>query len=454
MDHIGVVGLSWRQGGPAHLERFRREGADRAAVLRELARALEAPEVVHLSTCNRVEVAFAVREGETVGDRRRAVHRVLAGADPTDGEAERAFRAWSGEGAVEHLLLVAAGLDSAQLGETEIAGQVRAALDDARAAGLAGPRLGGLFESALKIARRVRGDTALGTGRTSLAEIALEPVREAYERSGAPVALVGVSPMTERCALGLAQLGAPMVVVNRTLERAAALCARTDGARARSLDDFRARPEAVSAIVSATGAPGVVLDRDDLARVAKTCAGTPPPLLVDFATPPDLSPDDARALGLERLGMDEITARAAAGRGRRAEEAAQARELIDDALVRLREQDGRARLNAAVAALQRNYRDAARDSVERLLRQELRGLGERERDALRRWTDALARRFAHLPSRGLRDLAERDGAEVVRDFFAGAGPELLSAIDAPLPGSAPHDDDAAAPRPEDAGGRA
>lgn len=433
MDHIGVVGLSWRQGGPESIARFSRPPEERVATLRALAAALDVEEAVYLSTCNRVEVAFAVRDGRAVGDRRRTVFEVLTGKAPEAGEAERCLRAWTGEGAVEHLLLVAAGLDSAQLGETEIAGQVRDALADARSEGLAGNRLGGLFDSALKITRRVRGGTALGEGRTSLAEIALDPVREAFEASGAPIALLGVSPMTERCAISLTALGAPLLIINRTLARAQELCAQLGASsRARALDDFRAAPEAVSALISATGAPGAVLTRDDLARLLKTCAGSSAPLLVDFAVPPDLDPHDAAALGLERLGMDEITARASESRTRKASEAAQARELIDEALDRLRGQLGRARLNAAVAALQSNYRSAAQESLEKLLRQELRNVGEAERDALRRWTETLARRFAHLPSRGLRELAEHEGSAAVRAFFAGAADEFIAEMDRAL----------------------
>jgi glutamyl-tRNA reductase len=433
MDHIGVVGLSWRQGGPESIARFSRPPEERVAVLRALAAALKVEEAVYLSTCNRVEVAFAVREGQDVGDRRRIVFEVLTGAAPQDGEAERSLRAWTGEGAVEHLLLVAAGLDSAQLGETEIAGQVREALSDARSEGLAGRRLGGLFDSALKISRRVRGGTALGEGRTSLAEIALDPVRVAYENSGAPIALLGVSPMTERCALSLTELGAPLLIVNRTLARAETLCAKLGaGSRARSLDDFRAAPEAVSALIAATGSPHKVLDRTDLTKLAKTCSGGPLPLLVDFAVPPDLDPQDAAALDLQRIGMEEITARAAANRTHKASEAAQARELIDQALDRLRGQLGRARLNAAVAALQTNYQSAAQESLERLLRQELRNVGESEREALRRWTETLARRFAHLPSRGLRELAEHEGSDVVRAFFSGAADEFIAEMDRAL----------------------
>ena len=56
----------------------------------------------------------------------------------------------------------------------------------------------------------------------------------------------------------------------------------------------------------------------------------------------------------------------------------------------------------------------------------------------------LARRFAHLPSRGLRELAELEGSAAVRAFFAGAADEFIAEMDRAL------DHDIVHAQPEDA----
>lgn len=43
---------------------------------------------------------------------------------------------------------------------------------------------------------------------------------------------------------------------------------------------------------------------------------------------------------------------------------------------------------------------------------------------IRRWAETLARRFAHVPSLGLRDLAFEAGPTAVATFFGNAEPEL------------------------------
>ena len=148
------------------------------------------PEAAILSTCNRVELIFARSDRTPVQDLRRDAFQLLTGRAASQGEAERRLRAWQGEGAAEHLFLTAAGLDSACVGETEIVGQVRFCQERSLELGLCGPSLGLVFEEALRIAGRVRGGTKLAEGRVSLAEIAVQRLREtmgehsSYSRTG------------------------------------------------------------------------------------------------------------------------------------------------------------------------------------------------------------------------------------------------------------------------------
>ncbi|GAB4223812.1 MAG: glutamyl-tRNA reductase [Acidobacteriota bacterium] len=427
MERIGLVGLSWRNGGADALARFTIPEPERAGRLPALARALGVAELAYLATCNRVELAFVVPPGEAIGPYRARVYRELTGRDPAPGEAERTLRAWAGEGAAEHLLLVAAGLDSARPGETEIAGQVRAAYDLARSLGLVGSRLELLFEHALRVAARVHRDTHVGERRVSLAEIAFDRIRERLARTPGAVAAIGVSPMTERACRELAADGAEIVVVNRTLSRAEAL-AREVGGRAVPLDRFREQPAAVEAVISATSSPDPVLDRAALERLAARAPSGEAPLVVDMAVPPDVDPEDAARVGIERVGMNQIIAIAEENRRDRLVELADARTIVDEALEELRHRIVERHLAPVLAALQRRYRATATEGVDRLLRKELRGLGEDEQRAVRRWAEMLARRFAHIPTAGLRALARHAGNEAVDRFLAGLDRDLADEL--------------------------
>ena len=282
LEDFGIVGVSWRLGGSEALAGYSLPADEQAARLQRFAHRAALAELVYLQTCNRVEIIFA-RTAETAQDIRPLVYELLTGRKPAPGEAERTLRAWQGEGACEHLFLVAAGLDSAAVGEAEIAGQVRAGHDQAQRLGLSGPRLALVFKEALRIGADVRSKTRLGAGSVSLAEVAMAHIRTRLRTSHRPagsrsVALIGVSAMTERAALSLAKDGAPFVVVNRSVQRADALASRFD-ADALSLEDFLREPPGVEAVLSSTGATEELLTAGPLARLAANApSGTPPPL--------------------------------------------------------------------------------------------------------------------------------------------------------------------------------
>ncbi|RMG47617.1 MAG: hypothetical protein D6718_03255 [Acidobacteria bacterium] len=424
MNRIGLVSVTWRKGGPERLAQFTVPEAEREAALVRLAERAGLDEAVYIATCNRVEVVFAGDGRTPLAAYRPRIFTELAGRRPEPGEAERTFHEWAGEGAAEHLLLVTAGLDSARVGETEIAGQVRRAYDTARRAGLVGPRLELLFEEAFRVAGLVHRSTQIGCGRASLSEIAMEHLRTRLSRTGGAVALVGVSDMTRRCAKALSDAGVPFFVVNRTPAKAAAL-AGEHGGTPLPLDRFREAPPEVEAVLLATGAPGPVLDRAALERLAGRTPSGEAPLVVDMAVPPDVDPEDARLAGVPRVGMAEIIAEAERNRERRLEEMAEARELVDEALLDLRRRLAERLLAPWIAAVQRRYRQTALEGVERLFRRDLKHLQPDMREPLRRWAETLARRFAHLPTNGLRGLAREIGPEAVQAFFSHAEDEAL-----------------------------
>ncbi|MDF1836256.1 MAG: hypothetical protein P1V35_00170 [Planctomycetota bacterium] len=431
MNRLGVIGLSWRHATPADLATFGLPEEDRGAWMRELAAEEGLQEVLFLNTCSRVEIYFRSQEEAKNGDLRRRVFEKLLGRSPKPGEAERTLRAWNGEGAAEHMLMVVTGLESAQVGETEVLGQFRKALTLAQEIGLGGGTLGLIAEESLKVARRVRQRTGLDEGKTSLAEIALGLVRDRYKSEPAPVALVGVSPMTERCAEGLVADRIPIVWVNRTLTKAAEAL-QDSGATggAMDLDSFVEQHPVVSGIVLATGSQEPVFDAEALQRFAmQSHAGRRLlPILVDLAVPPDVDPGEASSAGLQRVGMDEILSLAQDSSRAKGERAIEARVAIDEALEKLRDICGFGAIGRMARAVQAHYSEKAAQSFASLCRRDLRGISPAHQDRLIQWTQQLAKQMAHLPTSGLRQVIRDQGQGALDSFLAHAHPDLVRNI--------------------------
>ncbi len=427
LEDLSVVGISWRHNGSEGLERFALAEDTLAEKLRDFAERAGLAELAYLATCNRVELIFSRTAATPARDLRPLAYELLTGIAPAPGDAERTLKAWQGEGASEHLFLVAAGLDSAAVGEVEIAGQVRRCHELALASGLSGPRLELLFEEALKIAALVRGETGLGAGRVSLAEVAVARIRERLGRTPGKVALVGVSPMTERAAQSLTKAGAELIFVNRTADKAAER-ATAYGAEHLSLAEFQDDPPAVEAVLSSTGAGEALIGAAVLERLAARTPSRQPPLLIDMTIPADIDADACARLDIERIGMDEITREAESNREARLIEAAQARELVDDALLRLNDRFAERVYGPLFGALQQRYRHTAQEGVKRLLKKELKGLGDEERAAIENWSQVLARRFAHIPCLGLRGLLYNGPDGSLDAFLDGLDPEFADEL--------------------------
>src|SRR6267378_3545312 len=402
MHQIGVVGLSYRHAGVEEVARFAVPRTEVPARLPELRTLLKAAEILYVGTCNRVEVVYATDDGSAAGDSRQDVFRILTGRDPQPGEAARILRAWTGEAAVEHLLLLACGLDSAQLGEHEIAAQLRGAWEDSRAAHTCGPLLDRLMGEALGMARRVRRLSA-GVRSPSLGDLAADRVLQHLGGRPGRVALLGVSPMTRRCAAILHEASIPLLIVNRTLPAADELARTVSG---ESL-----------ALVLATGGGEPVLDAQVLGQL-KTAAA-PAPLIIDFGVPPNVDPAAAQRAGVARVGMNDLIE---AAQGRRLAELvrlAPVRAAIDERLTRLRSELATRTIGPRLADLRGAFEQIAAEEVARALRQELRTLDDQQRGQLERLASTVAHRLAHLPLAGLRAAAVH-GPDAMDAFFDAA----------------------------------
>src|SRR5579883_834658 len=413
MHQIGVVGLSYRNAGIDEVARLSIAKGDLETRLPALREALGVSELLYLGTCNRVEILFATHDDEPAGDLREPALEQLTGARSPPGQASRLLRAWTGESALEHVLLLACGLESAQAGEREIAAQLRAAWEAARAAGTSGPTLDRVVGEALGMANRVR---RLQAGHApSLADLAAARVLEHLAGSPKAVALVGVSPMTRRCGLALHRAGVPLLIVNRSLAPAVELAASVCG-RALALDQFRAQPEAVGALVLAAGGGEPVLDRPTLELMATMAPGDTP-LAIDFGVPPNVDPEEARRAGLVRIGMGELVQEVQERRVTELLRLAPVRAAIDERLARLREEMATRAIGSQLAQLRGSFERIAAEELERALAQELRGLPPEQREALSHLGLRLSHRLAHIPIAGLRAAASHASPEAIDAFF-------------------------------------
>ena len=272
--------------------------------------------------------ACGARELVYVATCQRVMWLVWGGKPEDLGEPE-ALRV-EGDEAWRHLLDVATGLDSANLGDREVPGQMRDALDVARTTGVADGEALAVFEDVIREAQRLRSRVGLADGTASVATAALRHLTEALD-PGTKVAVVGVGPMSAYLAERLPERGFPVTVVNRTMHKANQLAAPL-GLPVMPLEDLQKDPDGFGAIVTATSAPEAIFTHDawkDLPKRAHL-------RLLDLALPPDSEPALERIPWVQRVDLPVFLEATASTKVQRAEAAAKAEPHLIAAVARLR----------------------------------------------------------------------------------------------------------------------
>ena len=260
-------------------------------------------EVVLLSTCNRVEIYGVMPE---VNGHAPRLFQELAG---NDFDFSPYLYVKEGAEAVGHLFSVASGLDSMVLGETEITGQVKHAYLSAQESKLTGKILNRVFQTALQVAKEIRTKTGIGRGATSVGSVAVELAERIFDRnlSEKVVMIIGAGKMGEACVRHLAKRGARTVLVsNRSFERAQNLAVEFGG-RAVNFDECRQALATADIVVSSTGSPHTVLQREDVASVLSARRNRPL-FLVDIAVPRDIDPAVQQLNNVFLYDIDDLEA--------------------------------------------------------------------------------------------------------------------------------------------------
>jgi glutamyl-tRNA reductase len=304
-----VVGLSHKSAPVPVLERAALSAEALPKLLRDLHQTGDVVGTFIISTCNRVEIYADVdRFHGSVA----AVCELLSqySGIPTQELTGHLYVHYE-ERAIKHLLNVATGFDSMVIGEAQILGQVRAALNLAREQGTLGRVLGDVGSAALRAGKRAHAETGIDRAGASLVSVGIEAAVSALGRpslAGQQVLVVGAGSMSSLAATISSRAGAGAVTVaNRTRAHAERLAASIGG-RTADLDQLPAAIAATDLVISCTGASGLVITADLVgqALTRREPATARPLVFLDLAMPRDVDADVAGLPGVTVIGMDEL----------------------------------------------------------------------------------------------------------------------------------------------------
>ncbi|MGQ9583995.1 MAG: glutamyl-tRNA reductase [Anaerolineae bacterium] len=357
-------------------------------------------EAAVLSTCNRLELYVAADGATSTRERITSFLAQRAGLEVKDLAAY--LYVYEGDACARHLGRVAAGLDSLLVGEYEIQGQVKGALQAAVEAGASKAKITALFQHALRAGKMVRTRTDIGLGEKSLADVVVWVAEEHLTDLASRKALViGAGKMGKLAARTLARSGFHwLFIANRTFDKARELAAEVGG-DAVHFDGLAGALRRADLVVSSTGAPHIVLHEADV-RAALEGRGGARLVVLDLAVPRDVDPAVANLPGVALYDMDDLI-EVVARRHPVAAPAMAAAEAIVERMVEeyctwLHERE----MAPLICALRAQAEAIRQGELEKALSR-LQHLSERDQEVVRALSKSLTHKLLHTPTARLKE---------------------------------------------------
>jgi glutamyl-tRNA reductase len=292
---------------------------------------------VILSTCNRIEI-HAITEDEERGA--REIEDFISLYHKINRENfHRYIYRYSGESAIRHLFLVASGLDSLILGETQILGQIRFALLESGEADFMDGFLKKIFYHAISFAKKIHAVSTISEGKVSVGSVAVDFIRE---KSGSlankNILIIGVGKITELVLKYLRKEKPNIIfVANRTFEKAKKL-ADIAKCRAVRFDELEELLQRADIVISATASPHFIIKKETLTDYrpllrqgygGQAQTADRRLIILDLALPRDVEPVVAEVKNVELFGLEDLDSVINKNLARKVQEAKKVKEIIE-----------------------------------------------------------------------------------------------------------------------------
>jgi len=425
-----LVGVNYKSAGLAAREKLSFDAPTRQQILARLGACPQIQEAVLLSTCNRTEVYAIVAQPQEA--RAAIVAELCAQARLAETDWEEMAYTFYNKFAATHLFEVASGLDSMVLGENEILRQVKDALEAARDAEICGAVLDQLLRFAIIAGKRVRSETSINEGCTSIAALAARLVRETLEPE-ARLLVLGAGQMARVLVRNLAKAGLELWIANRSEANAEALALDYPGpVRLIGLDQIGEALPQLDAVVACTGAS------DYLVTAAQAAGRSRPLLLVDLAVPRNLDPGLGALPGVSLYDVDSLQQLVQLSLEQRSRYIEQAQTIIGEETTRFLEWFHSRDLVPTIRSLYGMFEELRQRELERGLQKYRETLAPETEDLVDRITKALTQKILHYPVVRLKTAspAERQLYErVLGELFSLQSPDGIDKY-VHLPGAA------------------
>lgn len=290
-----AVGLSYKKADAEVRGKFSLDEESKEALLSQAkAEGIEA--LLVTSTCNRTEIyGFASHPYQLI--------KLLC--DNTSGTAEefeKVAYVYKNKEAVSFLFQVGTGLDSQILGDFEIISQLKAAFKRSKKHGLTNPFLERLLNSVIQASKRIKNETELSSGATSVSFASVQYILNNVENvSEKNILLFGTGKIGRNTCENLIKhtKNPHITLINRTKDKAEKIAGKFNLV-VKDYADLQAEIRNTDILIVATGAQTPTVSKELIYSDKKL-------LILDLSIPKNVSDDVSEKKNVELIHLDYLS---------------------------------------------------------------------------------------------------------------------------------------------------
>jgi len=309
------------------------------ALMPELKKLFGFLELYVLSTCNRFELVGVANADSDIQKRLFDAYMYLQETSEnikkfSEVNLQDSLYTHENGKAVKHIYRVVSSLDSLVLGETQITGQFKNAIQLALSVKTLGPLLNRLSQDALSTAKKVRSQTDIGKKHVSISHAALDLAKKVFGDLGDhKFLIVGAGEMGRIAAKNILQYSPKdLFIANRSIANAERLVEEIGFGNAYKIDEIPNILPDVDVVICSTSSTKLILNREMIKR-AQSNRRSRPLILLDIALPRNIDPEIATLDDVYLFDIDDLQQVVGANFEERRKAAIDAESLIDYSVV-------------------------------------------------------------------------------------------------------------------------
>lgn len=301
---IGVLGISHKNVPLEIREQFHFSTAEADLFSENALHQTEITEIVVLSTCNRTEIYFYHDKSCKKKTTRQLIDLVFELKGITE-DYTNLFYTHTNKMAVQHLFEVTAGLDSMVIGENQIVKQVKESYLNSVNNAYVDAVLMRLFQKSFETSKRVRTQTNIQYGATSLSYIAADTCQKTDSTlASQKILVIGTGETGQSTIHHLIKLGAENIIItNRTAHKAQQLADKA-GVTYVAYNNYKSYLPDCNIVITATRARTYLLNAGDIQQYDPNGANNQ--LFIDLSVPRNINPNLGTMPNKKLMAVDDL----------------------------------------------------------------------------------------------------------------------------------------------------